>query len=403
MARLAPLLATALCLTGGGAWAASDAASEVDQVPSFEFSPHDDDVAVVIGVEKYRSAPASDFSSSDAKLFRDYLVAMGYPARNIELLTDDRATSGDMKRVLERWLPNKVKPESRVIVYFSGHGAPDPTSGKSYLVPWDGDPNYLEDTGYPVMRLEESVAKLSAKEVILILDACFSGAGKEGKGRTLLAEGARPLVVTGPEASPLSPKVAVLSAARRSQISASNPEYRHGLLTYHLLKAVREGKKGLSEIYETLRSRVEDDAKARNVEQTPSLNPEPGAAHLGAFLLADYSAVRTEAPKPKVDPREAAAFERERKKLEEAQKRMEEDQRRMQEKQEAAEKKMREEKEASERKMAEKERRMEAAAAERREAEERRRRQGEAELERRRRQLEQQGGHGEPAFIPPSF
>jgi uncharacterized caspase-like protein len=405
MTRHAPLLVLALSLAGGGAsvFAASEPHTDVDVVPAFEVAPHEDDVAVVIGVEKYRNAPASDYSASDAKLMRDYLVAMGYPARNVELLTDDRATSGDMKRVLERWLPNKVKPESRVVVYYSGHGAPEPTTGRAYLVPWDGDPNYLEDTAYPVTRLEEALAKLPAKEVILIMDACFSGAGKEGKGRTLLAEGARPLVVSGPEAPLASPKLAVLSAARRSQISASNPDYKHGLLTYHLLKAVREGKKSLEEIYTALKGRVEDDAKSRNVDQTPSLNPEPGGEAPSAFLLADFTAVHAEAPKAKVDPKEAASFERERKKLEEAQKRMEEDQLRLKAKQEAAEKRMREEKEESERRMAEKERKMEAAAAERRAAEERRRRKDEEALERRRRELESQGGQNEPVFVPPSF
>lgn len=394
MSRAALLLASVLTLAGGGAARAASGPepTEVDLVPSFEVEPREADVALVIGVEKYRSAPASDYSASDAKLVRDYLVAMGYPARNVELLTDDRATSGDMKRALERWLPNKVKPESRVVVYFSGHGAPEPTSGKSYLVPWDGDPNYLEDTAYPVARLEEALAKLPAKEIVVILDACFSGAGKAGQGRTLLAEGARPLVVTGAEAPPPSAKLAVLSAARRSQISASNPEYRHGLLTYHLLKAVREGKKSLTEIYETVRPRVEDDAKARNVEQTPHLAiaDTPEAAKL---LLADFTAVRAEAPKAKVSAKEAAELERQRRKMEDEQKKLE-----------AERAKMKEKEERLEREMAEKKRRLEADEAERRAAEERRRRAAETDLERRRRDIEnsRQGGE-EPVFVPPSF
>lgn len=396
MSRAALLLAPFLALAGGGAARAASEPepSEVDLVPAFEVEPREADVAVVIGVEKYRSAPASDYSAADARLMRDYLVAMGYPARNVELLTDDRATSGDMKRVLERWLPNKVKPESRVVVYYSGHGAPEPTSGKAYLVPWDGDPGYLEDTAYSVARLEESLAKLPAKEVLVILDACFSGAGKAGKGRTLLAEGARPLVVTGAEAPPPSAKLAILSAARRSQISASNPEYRHGLLTYHLLKAVREGKKSLAEIYEVVRPRVEDDAKARNVEQTPHLAmaDEPDAA--GRFILADYTAVRAEGPKPKVSEKEAAELERQRKKMEDEQRKLE-----------AERAKMKEKEERLEREMAEKKRRIEADEAERRAAEERRRRAADAELERRRREIEdsrRQGGE-EPVFVPPSF
>ncbi|MBI5594882.1 MAG: caspase family protein [Elusimicrobia bacterium] len=410
MSRATLLLATLLTLAGGGAARAASEEpefepTEVDIVPAFETAAHEDDVAVIIGVEKYRSAPPSQYSAGDAKLMRDYLVAMGYPARNIELLTDDRATSGDMKRVLERWLPNKVKPESRVVVYYSGHGAPEPSTGKAYLVPWDGDPTYLEDTAYAVTRLQEVLAKLPAKEVVVILDACFSGLGKKGEGRTLLAEGARPMIVSGPEALPPSAKLAVLSAARRSQISASNPEYRHGLLTYHLLKAVREGKKTLSEIYATLKSRVEDDAKARNVDQSPQLSLEEGPDAASKFLLADFTSVRAEGPKPKVSEKDAAAFEAQKKKMEEQQKKLDEERAGMKAKQEALEKEMAEKNRRLEAEAAEKARRVEAEAAERRAREERRRREAEAELERRRREIEntRPSGQEDPVFVPPSF
>lgn len=408
MSRAALSLALLLALAGGGAARAASEAyepTEVDIVPAFEAAAHDDDVAVVIGVEKYRSAPPSAYSAGDAKLMREYLVAMGYPARNIELLTDENATSGDMKRVLERWLPNRVKETSRVVVYYSGHGAPEPSTGKAYLVPWDGDPTYLEDTAYPVTRLQENLAKLPAKEVVVILDACFSGLGKKGEGRSLLAEGARPMIVSGPEALPPSAKLAVLSAARRSQISASNPEYRHGLLTYHLLKAVREGKKTLSEIYATLKSRVEDDAKARNVDQSPQLSLEEGPDAASKFLLADFTAVHAEGPKPKVSEKDAAAFEAQKKKMEEAQKKLDEERAGMKAKQEALEREMAEKNKRLEAEAAEKARRLEAEAAERRAREERRRREAEAELERRRREIERtrSSNQEEPVFVPPSF
>ncbi len=307
---------------------AAPPSSEVDRVPSFEIQARPDDIAVVIGVERYRGVPAAEFAAADARVMRDYLVAMGYPSRNVEFLSDDHATAADVTRALERWLPDRVKPNSRVVVYFSGHGAPDPVSGQAYLVPWDGNPDDLSDTAYSLKRLEDGLAKLPAAQVVVILDACFSG--RDPKGRSLIAAGARPLVLTAPEPAPPSPKVALMTAARRSQISASNPDYRHGLFTYHLLKAVREGKKSLPDLYAALKPRVEDDAKARGVEQSPQLVPE-SRPDSPVFLLATFTSVSLAPAAPAVEKEEPAAVKAERKRLETEQRRLEAEKKRLQE------------------------------------------------------------------------
>ena len=57
----------------------------------------DNDMAVVIGVERYQDLPASDYSSSDAKLMKEYLVSLGVKERNIELLLNERATQSSIE------------------------------------------------------------------------------------------------------------------------------------------------------------------------------------------------------------------------------------------------------------------------------------------------------------------
>ncbi len=228
----------------------------------------DNDLAVIIGIEGYQSLPKSDYSYDDARLVRDYARALGFRDRNIEFLTDEKATLSGIAKTVDIWLRNKAKPNSRILVYYSGHGAPDPSSGEAYLVPYDGDPNYLTVTGYPLKRLYENVGRLQAAEAIVVLDACFSGAG----GRSVLAKGARPLVIlTGGPAIPKN--VAVISATQGSQISTSSPEKGHGVFTYHFLKAIKEGKRNIAEIYQSIKPLVEDDAKALNVQQSPSISP----------------------------------------------------------------------------------------------------------------------------------
>ncbi len=229
----------------------------------------ENDLAVIIGIEGYQGLPKSDYSYDDAKLMGDYAKALGFKPRNIELLLDERATKSAIEKIIKTWLPNKAKPESRVFVYYSGHGAPEPKTGDAYIVPFDGDPNYLPDTGYPLKSLYDTLGKLQVAEVTVVIDACFSGAG----GRSVLAKGARPLVMLT-EGAILSQNMAVLSATQGTQISTSSSEKGHGVFTYYFLKALKDGKKNIAEIYEYIKPIVEDEAKQLNVQQSPSINPD---------------------------------------------------------------------------------------------------------------------------------
>lgn len=239
-------------------------------IPDFRSAPRDNDVAVVIGIEKYQNVPKSDFSKNDAGIVKEYLKALGFRERNIEFIADEKATKSSIEKSIEAWIPNRLKSGSKVFIYYSGHGSPDPQTGEAYIVPYDGDPNYLPVTGYPLKRLYDKLAILKAKEVIVVLDSCFSGAG----GRSVLAKGVRPLVMIT-EGSMLASNMAVLTATQGAQISTSSTEKQHGIFTYYFLKAIKDGKKNLLEIYEYIKPLIEDEAKMLNVQQSPSLNPEP--------------------------------------------------------------------------------------------------------------------------------
>lgn len=117
--------------------------------------------------------------------------------------------------------------------------------------------------------LYDNLGKLQVAEVIIILDSCFSGAGE----RSVLAKGARPLVMMA-EGFVLPQNIAVLSATLGTQISASSPEKGHGIFTYYFLKALKDGKKSLAEIYDYIKPLVEDEAKQINVQQSPSISPD---------------------------------------------------------------------------------------------------------------------------------
>lgn len=222
--------------------------------------------AVVIGIENYREGlPRADFAASDAKLAAEYFKrVLGVPAENLALLVDDRATNVDFQKYIERWLPNRVKEGDEVFIYFSGHGSPNPAKGDAYLVPYDGDPTYIEQTGYSVKRMYDHLAQLPAKRVIVAMDSCFSGAG----GRSVLAKGARPLVSL--QTSEVPTKITVLSASAGDQISNSYQEKGHGLFTYYFLKGLKEKGADLRAVYGYLKPEVARVAREQyNADQDP--------------------------------------------------------------------------------------------------------------------------------------
>jgi hypothetical protein len=250
--------------------------SDVDS-PSRKSAERPDDFALVVGVEGYQSLPKADHGERDAKTVRKHLEALGFPARNIVSLEGSGATKSKLESYLKEWLPLNVKPSSTLFVYYSGHGAPDPKSGDAYLVPWDGDPKFLKSTAYPLKSLYADLSKTKAKRVIVALDACFSGAG----GRSVLAQGARPLVAKVAELA-AGDRLTVLAAASGDEITGTLEEQGHGMFTYHLLKGLSaDPKASAKSLHGYLLPRVQDDARRQNREQTPTL----AGASLDAPLL----------------------------------------------------------------------------------------------------------------------
>lgn len=248
--------------------------SDVDEPPALQAAPDKRRFAVVVGIERYRQGlPRADFAARDARTVTDYLKKLGYPEENIVTLLDDRAAKSDLEKYIEQWLPANAGAGSSVFVYYSGHGAPNLASGDAYLVPYDGDPSFIEATGFSLKRLYASLGRLPSKDVVVAIDSCFSGAG----GRSVLARGARPLVNVRAAAVPKG--LTVLSASAGEQISMSYDENGHGLFTYYLLKGIKDGgaaraggELDIPALFSYLKPHVQSVARGKyGTEQTPQL------------------------------------------------------------------------------------------------------------------------------------
>ncbi len=250
--------------------------SEVE-APAFRLPEDEKKFAIVVGVESYQSLPKAEHAVRDARSMKSHLLALGYPERNIILLIDQQAGKSGLEKYLESWLPRNTDADSKVLFYFSGHGAPNPEDGQAYLMPWDGDPKFLEATGYPVKRLYSKLNALKARQVLVAMDSCFSGVG----GRSVLAKGTRPLVGKIDMGAGTAGRIAALTASASDEVTGTDEASGHGLFTYHLLKALnaRAGKATMKELFDALSPKVRDAARRDNRDQTPQLIGD-GAASL---------------------------------------------------------------------------------------------------------------------------
>ena len=264
-------------LTALSAETAPPVRSDIDELPAQQARKNSHAYAIVVGIEQYRQKlPKADYATQDAKLVAEYLTqTLGYQAENVVLLTNERALQSDFTKYFEKWLPNNVEPDSTVFVYYSGHGAPNPKTGDAYLVPYDGDPAFINETGYSLKRMYAALGKLPAKEIIVALDSCFSGAG----GRSVIAKGSRPLVMNLQSNVVLPKNMTVLSASAGDQTSSTYDEKGHGLFTYFMLKGIRnedvvmpDGSIKMDDLFGYIKPQVERIARKQyNNEQTPQL------------------------------------------------------------------------------------------------------------------------------------
>ena len=195
------------------------------------------DAAVVIGIEKYAFLPEVPYAERDAEAFYRYLVyTRGVPATRVSLLTGS-PTAKEMRESV-RQAANLVSGDGILWVYFAGHGAAHPKTGKRILLGVDvqGKVGALEEEAY-ALQLDEMDSLLEGTnptQTMVVVDACFAGTGRGGKQ---LIEGKR-LAVPAYAMNP-RPQVTVWSATSADELSGPYEDAKHGLFTYFLVGALR--------------------------------------------------------------------------------------------------------------------------------------------------------------------
>jgi uncharacterized caspase-like protein len=199
---------------------------------------------------------------------------MGYNEKRIIYADDENAGKNDFNIMMKK-LSNMVKAgKSDVFVYYNGHGAPDTKSNEAFFVPYDCDPEYANESGYPVTEFYNQIGRLPARSITVVLDACFSGSTPKG----LLFKGVSPALLKVKNPIAAMQNGVVFSSSTENQLSNWYPEKKHGLFTYFFLKGLQgaadanhDGQITAEELENYLNENVPEKAREQNREQTPQM------------------------------------------------------------------------------------------------------------------------------------
>ena len=230
--------------------------------------------ALVIGVGKYQdpAIPRLAYTAADARAMYNVLTDPRhgrFSKENVKLLLDEEATAMNIRRGFT-WIRRRARPEDMVVVYYSGHGAPE--EGSTYWVPHNADINDLEATAVGNAYITRQLGKIRAKRLITFLDSCYSAAivKKEDRPKALFNQdffakfkGAGRVTIT---------------ASDGKELSLESKELGQGVFTYYLVQALKgradvngDGAVELEEVWAHVRGRVTDEAMKRGNRQRPQL------------------------------------------------------------------------------------------------------------------------------------
>lgn len=251
-----PSAATTVGSDSSSAFTSTDAAAST----SNKTAPIEDKWAFVVGISKFQLPSINlNYPAKDAKDLADYLVKeANFAPDHVKLLVNEQATKERVMAELgDKWLPRLAHPNDLVMIFLSTHGSPSQADieGLNYLVMYNTDPGSLYATGLPLEDLAAAVKhRVHANRIVLIIDACHSGAANPAKGlirrgnfdSNFLAQGTGQLIICSSEPN---------------QVSWESRRYQNGVFTRQLIEALRSrsGKISLEKAFDKLKESVQSE------------------------------------------------------------------------------------------------------------------------------------------------
>ena len=234
--------------------------------------------AVIIANQHYTNIPGGDvlLALNDGSTMAKYChQTLGMPKENVRYYAD--ASYGTMLRAIQdiKQIAASFHGDINIVFYYAGHGIPNEQTKDAYLLPTDADGLQTEGC-YSLNRLYAELGSTGAKQIVVFLDACFSGS-KRGEGMLAMARG----IGVKPKREDPNGNMVVFTAASGEETAYPYSVKGHGLFTYYLLKKLQEtqGDVTLGELGSYVSENVRQQSAVINRKpQTPTFTPSSALA-----------------------------------------------------------------------------------------------------------------------------
>lgn len=190
-----------------------------------------------------------------------------------------------IERAVGDFFREAAKKEDTLFFYFSGHGVPD-SWGDHYMAAHNIDAKNPDKQGFNFLELQHKMTRSAAGKILAVLDCCFSGAAKVGKGKSIdhaaLARGSLE------KRFELGTGRCLLASSLEAQSSYAMEGEKYSRFTYYLIRGLKgaNGESVTAEGYVTpnsLSNYIYDNIPLLN-EQKPVTKAEMS----GDMIIASY-------------------------------------------------------------------------------------------------------------------
>ena len=207
--------------------------------------PFNKSYALLLGVSDYKYMKPLSLVKDDLRKMEEFLVSRGF---HIVKVYNDRLTTANL-RSPQDYFTARINPEDRLLVYFAGHGFDRVENGskRGYLALINAPKGGGVGAGEAI-AMDDFVAwtqQISAKHLLVLLDACFSGLAVRGAEIKLEKRGPG----SGPQPSTpdpaklyrlsMNPGRYLLMAGDADQEAIGHARWTGGLFTHGVLQGLQ--------------------------------------------------------------------------------------------------------------------------------------------------------------------
>lgn len=241
--------------------------------------------AMVIAVSDYSNdLQELAFCKKDGESVHKVLTSLDYEVTENNYLVGNLEGNKMSDSIMDFFNDPSIKSQDVVLFYYSGHGIP--TEETVYLASSDTDPKFPNKRGFSFEELTKMMNRCTSTRIVTVLDCCYSGSAKVGKGGGDEAMiGSRNI---NKSMRSTGEGKCILAASKSFQQAFGNEKGDRSLFTQYFL----EGLKGSKESIDS-KGNVTPDTLGKYVYNKvtsvhPSQKPIRKVEASGEIILASY-------------------------------------------------------------------------------------------------------------------